>query len=227
MTRVDRWWSETPRRPRAEYACELARSRAWSAPELVFVTTVPDLEEAAPLLELEVELAHALVLVLSALPEVARGSLASAFYDRRGRDSAPAFGLTDPVARLAAAAATAALVLEVARRPELQTPRVVDLLAGAAQRDDVSLTPVPALLEMRDVVARARAGTALDDPLAARSAATTAVLEVLDPSSGEVALQEIVLRATWAALRSWDTARVLEFLLALDAAFEHAVCQPG
>ena len=211
----------------AAHALELAAADLFAPDAALFTTTVPEIEEAAPLLELEVELAHALVLVLSALPEVARGSLASAFYDRRGRDSAPAFGLTDPVARLAAAAATAALVLEVARRPELQTPRVVDLLAGAAQRDDVSLTPVPALLEMRDVVARARADTALDDPLAARSAATTAVLEVLDPSSGEVALQEIVLRATWAALRSWDTGRLLEFLLALDAAFEHATGQPG
>jgi len=81
--------------------------------------------------------------------------------------------------------------------------------------DDPARPPEPALAEVRKVVARARLDLDLEDQLAPASAATTAVVEVLDPSSGTVALQEVLLRATWAALRSWEPDRVLEFLLAV------------
>jgi hypothetical protein len=125
-------------------------------------------------------------------------------------------------ALLAAAAAIALLVVDLTDRDELRSARVVDVLTAAAQGDDLSLTPATAAAEIRAAVARARLDAGVGDPFAARSAATTAVLEVLDPASGEVALQEVLLRATWAALRSRQPERVLEFLLAADEAFEAA-----
>ena len=221
MTRVDRWWSESPRRPPAEYACELARSCAWPVPEVVFVTTVPDPEEAAPLLELEIELAHAPVLVLSQLPGSLRRAFADSSYaerDRRSRESRR----FDPEAKLAIAAAVALLVANVTGRADLRDVRMLDLLQGAAQGDDLSQTPEPTRERIAEVVARARLDVAREDALTPTVAATTAIVEVLDPSSETVALQEVVLRATWAVLQTSALQGVTEFLLSLDEIFAGA-----
>ena len=63
--RVGEWWSEQPRRPPAEYATLLARKRVWRDVQRSFVVSVPDLWDVDVLLELDVELAHALVFVLA------------------------------------------------------------------------------------------------------------------------------------------------------------------
>ena len=206
----------------AKYVCELADEGVLGPDERVFITTSPVIDEAAgtEILPLESELAHALVLGLATMPEATRRPFADRFFAARtGRH---AFWAPEaPYARLAIAAFVALLVIDLAA-PHVQGVRVLDLLNAAAQGDDLSLTPEPALAELRKVVARTRLDLGLEDPLDPRSAATTAVVEVIDPSSGEVALQEILTRATWAAVRSWEPERVLDFLLAADRAFARA-----
>jgi hypothetical protein len=111
VSRVDRWFQESPRRPPAEIACLLARDRFWRDDRLRLIGTHPDWPDAAGLLDLGEELAHALVLVLSALPEALRRDLADAFYERRhGRGTWPT---GDGRARLALAAAVALHVVEI------------------------------------------------------------------------------------------------------------------
>jgi hypothetical protein len=201
------WWDQ-PRRAPAERALELAALEPFPRDEWMFIATVHDIEELAEFLDVGPELAHALVLALSTLSEAWRRDFADRFYaERRPTDGAPT--------PFAAAAAAALAVLELT---DLQSERLVDLLTGAAQGDDLSLTPEPALTEIRKTVARARLDLRLEDQLTARSAATIAVVEVLDPSGGVVSLQEVLLRSTWAALRTWPPERVIDLLVAVDAA---------
>jgi hypothetical protein len=207
---VEDWLSEQPRRRPAEYAAELARSRVWRS-ERRFIATVPEVEDASPLLEVEPELAHALVLVLSRLPAAARVPFAERFYERR----VPWRGSVDPA--LGAAAGVALLVAPLSEHPDLTGERVTDLLQGAAQGDDLSRTPEPVLAELRKTVARVRLDLDLEDEEDPRAAAAIAVVEAIDPSSGVVPLQEILVRAAWAAVQIWEPPRVLDFLIEVDA----------
>jgi hypothetical protein len=215
MSPVEDWWSEEPRRPPAAYAYVLARRRFWGDEERRLIATDHDLVEVAPLLELEEELAHAFVLVLSRLPAPRRREFAEVFYDERTRSRVPSVARPSP---LATAAAAALLVLELAGE-KLDTPRIRDLLQGAAQGDDLTRTPTPALAELRKAVAHVRMDVELEDPANPRGAAALAVAEVLDPAGEVVALQEVVARATWAAVETWPPPRVLAFLLELDRIF--------
>jgi hypothetical protein len=216
MSPVEDWWTEEPRRPPAAYACELAKRRFWRDEQRRLIATNHDLLAVAPLLELEEELAHALVLVLSRLPASRRRGFADVFYDeRRGTGSH-----RRPEPR-ATASAVALLVLELAG-DALDTERIRDLLQGAAQGDDLTRTPAPALAELRKAVARVRMDVELEDPTNPRGAAALAVAEVLDPAGDVVALQEVVARAAWAAVESWEPPRVLAFLLELDRIFAAA-----
>jgi hypothetical protein len=173
--------------------------------------------EVAPLLELEEELAHALVLVLSRLPKSRRRDFADVFYDERRRTRSSAYSIGRPEPR-ATASAVALLVLELAG-DELDTARIRDLLQGAAQGDDLTRTPAPALAELRKAVARVRMGVELGAPASPRGAAALAVAEVLDPAGEVVALQEVVARAAWAAAETWELPQVLAFMLELDRVF--------
>ena len=69
------------------------------------------------------------------------------------------------------------------------------------------------------MLARVRGDLSGADPFVPATAAGLAILEVLDPASGDVAVQEVLLRSTWAALRSWAPSRVAELLLAVDDVF--------
>ena len=209
---VDRWWAEQPRRPPEVYASQLARARFWRE-DRRFIATFHELEEVAPLLELDPAFAHAFVLVLSQLPAAARLRFAAEFYSQRSRRH---YIASDPDP-MKVAPATALLVLGLAEHPALSSERLLDLLHGAAQGDDPSLTPEVALGELRKIVARIRLDVELDDPNDPRAAAATAVVETIDPSSGVVPLQEVLVRAAWAAVHSWEPPRVLEFLLEVDA----------
>jgi hypothetical protein len=214
---VGRWWNERPRRAPAEYARALAAADVLAQGDRVFVETSPEVDETADLLRLETELAHALVLALQELPAWSRRTFAAEFY--AGRRRQPSHRTRDARDRLRIAATAAEVVFELVGSPALGRERIHDLLVGAAQNDDVSTTPEPAVSELRGAVAAARREVADADPFEAPTAATLAVVEVLDPASGEVALREVLLRTTWAALRSWPPGRVARFLRAVDEAF--------
>jgi hypothetical protein len=217
MSPVEEWWSEEPRRPPAAYACELAKRRFWRDEQRRLIATNHDLVEVAPLLELEDELAHAVVLVLSRLPAKGRREFADVFYEERPRTRSRVYSIRRPEPR-ATGSAVALLALEIAG-DELSTERIRDLLQGAAQGDDLTQTPAPALAELRKAVARVRMDVKLEDPTNPRGAAALAVAEVLDPAGDVVALQEVVARAAWAVVESWEPPRVLAFLLELDRIF--------
>jgi len=215
LSPVEDWWSEEPRRPPAAYACALAKRRFWRDEQRRLIATDHDLVVVAPFLELEEELAHGLVLVLSRIPAARRRAFADAFYEERARSRVHSIGRPSP---LATAAAAALLVLELAGE-KLDTPRIRDLLQGAAQGDDLTRTPAPALAELRKAVARVRMDVELEDPANPRGAAALAVAEVLDPAGEVVAVQEVVARAAWAAVETWPPPRVLAFMLQLDWIF--------
>ena len=154
------------------------------------------------------------MLVLSRIPREERREFADRFYDRRRSRlrAAP----RDPQRRLQLAAGTALLVFDLADEGGQFGERVHDLLAGAAQGDDLSATPEPALEELYKAVARARLDVDYDDPSDPHGAAALAVAEVLDPSSEQIALDEVVTRAAWATVECRERSRVLAFLLELD-----------
>jgi hypothetical protein len=209
--------SEKPRRP-AAYACTLARGTFWRDERRRLVGTHPQFPDAAYHLALNEELAHALVLVLSRLPTEGRRSFAERFYDQRAE---PRYRVpSEPRRRLALAAAVALLVVDLAG-PAVDE-RLVDLLRGAAQGDDLTRTPAPAVAELKKAIARIRFDVDLEDPTDPAGAAALAVAEVLDPASEEVAIQEVLARAAWAAVESWEPARVLAFLLEVDRLFAGA-----
>lgn len=215
MSRVDAWWSERPRRTPAEYVCELAAARLWRSETDPFVKTSPEIEETSEtFLHLGKELAHALVIVLRELPRAERRSFAEKFYRRRKRGSE--WEITGPATELSRAAAIALLVVELTEHPDLRGMRIVDLLTALAQGDDLSSTPDAVVAEIRKIVARIRLDVELEDELDPRSAAATAIVEVIDPSGGAVALQEVLVRAAWAVVKTWEAERVLDFVLAAD-----------
>ena len=211
VDRVGRWCSEQPRRPPAEYATLLARMRVWRDVERSFITSVPDLWDLDSLLELDVELAHALVLVLSRLPASRRRELADRFYERRTGH------WPSPPAATARAAAVALMVLPLTQRPDLDTERIADLLTAIEQGDDLALTPPQAIADVQKAVVRARLDIDLEEQLEPNAAATMVVVEVLDPSGDVPAFQALLLRATWAMLETAGFDGALDFLLAVDA----------
>jgi hypothetical protein len=214
MSRVDRWWADDPRRPPAEYAVELAGSRAWQQ-QTRFTKTSADVEDAAPLLRLEERFAHAFVVVLSQLPKSTRRRFAERFYAERTGERR---GLSDAGSRgaLALAASVALLVVGLSERADLADARLLDVLQGAAQGDDVSALPETTLEELRKAVARTRLDLDAENADNPAASAALVVAEVLDSSSHVVPLQEILVRAAWAAVKSWEPDRVLEFLLQVD-----------
>ncbi len=216
MSRVGNWFEQ--QLPHAEIACSLAGDRFWRDPQQRLIATHPDLSDAANLvLDLDEEVAHALVLVLSRLPQAGRRAFSGAFYEGRDRGHGQSRRRATSET-LALGAGAAVLVVDLAA-DELRTATIVDLLEGAAQGDDLTLTPEPALAELRKAIARVRFNVDFDDPEDPRGAASLAIAEVLDPAGDTVALQEVVARAAWAAVESWEQPRVLAFLLALDRAF--------
>ena len=100
MSRVDAWWSEEPRRSPAEYACELAGDRFWRDPKRRLIGTHPDFPDVAWLLDLDANVAHALVLVLSRMPAEGRRSFADVFFEE-ARPAAGAMSSTSKPSWLA------------------------------------------------------------------------------------------------------------------------------
>ena len=145
-----------------------------------------DWPDVAYLLRLDEDIAHALVLVLSRLPASKRRALADAFFDehvgRGGWGEPPA----DQRVLLAMGAKLALLVLDLTERPALHEEPIVDLLHGAAQGDDLTIAPEPAVDRLRRAVLAVRLDPALDDESDPHAVASLAVVEVLDPSSDGV-----------------------------------------
>jgi hypothetical protein len=208
-------WLEEPRRSPAEYATELARDRFWRDERQRLIGTHPNFPDAAILLDLNEELAHALLLTLSRLPEERRLPFAQVFFDERhgGDKEVP----NDPRQRLAVAASVALLVVDLAV-DQLKRERIADLLSGAAQEDDLTRTPATAVVDIQKAVARVRFDIELEDPGDPRAAASLAVAEVLIPAGDVVALKMVVARAAWASVESWEPPRALAFLLQLATA---------
>lgn len=220
MSRIDRWFSEQPRRPAAEIACLLARDRFWRDERGRLIGTHPDWPDAAHLLDLDEELAHTIVLVLSQLPAARRRGFADVFYEERHGHGTWLPG--DARQRLSLAAAVVLSVVEVVDRPEICNERVLDLLHGAAQGDDLTRTPWPALDVVRRAIARIRFEVEFDNPADPRGVAALAIAEVLDPASEIAGLKEVLARAAWAAVASWEPPRVLAFLLDVERLFADA-----
>jgi hypothetical protein len=213
MSRIEKWFSEKPRRPPAEIACLLARDRFWKDERLRMIGTHPDWHDAAFLLDLNDALAHAFVLVLSRLPLTFRRGFADVFYaERHGR--AHSLG-NDARTRLALAAAVVLQVAETAE-PKIWNERTLDLLRGAAQGDDLTRTPEPAVDELRKTIARIRLQVEFDDLADPRGAAALALAEVLDPSSDLVDFKEVLARSAWAVVETREPPGVLAFLLEVD-----------
>jgi len=197
----------------AAHAVALARTPFWRDERLRLIGTPPEFPDAAFDVGAREEVLHALVLVLSRLPQERRLRFAEAFFSRYE----PAAGAASPGPReqLAAAAGVALLVVELAV-DDLRTERIVDILTGASQGDDLTSTPPAAVAAVQKAVARVRFDLELEDPADARGAASLALAETLIPAGEVVALKEVVARAAWAAAESWEQERVLELLV--DAA---------
>jgi len=215
MSRIDKWFSEGPRRPPAEIACLLARDRFWKDERQRLIGTPRDWPDVAGLLlDLNAEFAHALVMVLSGLPAARRRGFADAFYDQR-RSGATLLP-EDARRRLALGAAVVLNVADVVRDPEIFDDRTLDLLRGAAQEDDLTRTPTPAVDALGKTIARIRYHFELADPTEPRGAAALALAEVLDPSSGVVDLKEVLARSAWAVVETLGAPGALLFLLEVD-----------
>jgi len=215
MSRIDEWFSEEPRRPPAEIAFLLARNRFWKDERQRLIGTPRDWPEVAELLlDLTEELAHAFVMVLSRLPPAHRRGFADAFYEQR-RSSAT--GLPDDDrTRLAAAAAIVLNMADIVNDPVIYGERMLDLLHGAAQADDLTRTPAPAVAALGKAIGRIRVEFEFDDPADPRGSAALALAEVLDPSSGVIDLKEVLVRSAWAVVETQEAPGVLRFLLEVD-----------
>ena len=215
MSRFDKWVSEEPRRPPAEIACLLARDRFWKDERQRLIGTHREWPEVpALLLDLTEELAHALVIVLSRLPVAGRRRFADAFYEQRR--SGPVSLPGDDRRRLAAGAAIVLNVAEIVDDPVIHDERTLDLLHGAAQGDDLSRTPAPAVAALGKKIARIRVEFELDEPADPRGAAALALAEVLAPSSAAIDLKEVLARSAWAVVETLEAPGVLRFLLEVD-----------
>jgi hypothetical protein len=212
--RVKEWDAEGA--PPAELACRLARDRFWRDERRCLGGTHPDWPEAAYFLELPEEVAHAFVLVLSRLPAALRRSFAERFYEQR-RPSVRTGGALPARLRPAVAAQIALAVLDLAGDTAFPEERVVDLLHGRAQGDDLTQTPATALEALTIALEHARAQPA--DGLEPADAVAIAVAEVLAPSSGDVDLKEILAHAALATVEAREPAATLRFLLDVDRLF--------
>ena len=214
VARMDKWFSEEPPRPPAEIACLLARDRFWSDERQRLIGAHRDWPDAAYLLELNEEFAHAFVLALSRLPTASRRPLADAFYDQRVGDP---FALPeDDRERLSLGASVALMLAEIADDPDSFNERVLDLLRGAAQGDDLARTPLPAVAALQQTLGHIRLAWKADDVADPSGAAALALAEVLDPSSGIVDLKEVLARSTWYAAETLEASELLRFLLEVD-----------
>jgi hypothetical protein len=230
-SRLARWFDERPPRPADEYACALAVDRFWGDDRARLIGVHPDWPDATYLLGLREEIAHALVLVLSLMPRFERLAFAETFFEERagaGESSdvqsrfATVFHSRLPGTyrlRLAVAAQIALLVLDLTESAALQEESVVDLLRGAAQGDDLTVTPEPAVDRLRRTVATVRFDPALEDDSDPHAVASLAVVEVLDPSSDGVALKEVLARAAFATVECRPKAQTLGFLLRAEEIF--------
>jgi hypothetical protein len=214
-SRIDKWFSEEPRRPPAEIACLLARDRFWRDERRRLIATPPDWPEVPELLlDLNAEFAHAFVMVLSRLPAVGRRDFADTFYGRR--HSGATWLPEDDRRRLALGAAIVLTLADAVDDPELYEERTLDLLRGAAQEDDLTRTPTAAVAEVGKRIARIRRRFELADPTEPRGAAALALAEVLDPSSGVVDVKEVLARSAWAVVETRGAPGALPFLLEVD-----------
>ena len=159
MSHIDQWFSEQPHRSPAEIACLLARDRFWNDEHLRLIGTHPEWPDAAWLLDLSEELAHTLILVLSRLPEVLRRDFADRFYAERVSHATE--HPLDERARLAFGATAVVNVVDLFDEA-VCGERTLDLLRGAAQGDDLTRTPGPAVDELRKTIARVRFDVGFD-----------------------------------------------------------------
>jgi len=215
VSRFDKWFSEEPRRAPAEIACLLARDRFWKDERERLIGTHREWPEVPGLLlDLTEELAHAVVLVLSRLPAAGRRGFADAFYEQRR--SGPRSLPDDDQTRLEVAAAIVLSVADIFNDPVIHDERTLDLLHGAAQGDDLTHMPAPAVAALGKTIARIRLEYEFDDPADPRGAAALALAEVLAPSSGAIDLKEVLARSAWAVVETLEEPGVLRFLLEVD-----------
>jgi hypothetical protein len=231
VSRLQRWFEEDPPRSPAEYACELARDRFWREEQARLIGVHPDFPDVTYLLGLGEEIAHALILILSRIPADQQLPFAEVFFDERrggyevraasdfGRRldaalrSAPSRNLR---LRLAAGAELALLVVDLAATDALRDELIIDLLRGAAQGDDLTLTSAPAVELLRKTIARVRLDPAVEDNADPRAVAAHAIVEVLDPSSEVVAVKEVLARAAYATVECRERSAALGFLFEAD-----------
>lgn len=206
MHRLEKWFEERPRRTPAEYACALARDAFWRDERARLITAHPDWPDAAYLLGLGDDVAHALVLVLSRMPAADRLPFAQSFFDRR----APSQGGAGEPTPLTIAAQIALLVVDLTA---LRDESVIDLLQGAAQGDDLTSTPGPAVVRLQKAIATIRFDPAFEDESDPHAVATVAAIEVLDPSSDAVAVREILARAAFATVECRSREEAVSFLV--------------
>lgn len=226
--RLAQWFDERPPRPAAEYACALAVDRFWGDDRARLIGVHPDWPDATYLLGLGEEIAHALVLVLGQMPRFERLDFAETFFEERaGAGASPDFQSRFETAsrsklpdayrsRLAVTAQIAFLVLDLTGSTALREETVVDLLRGAAQGDDLTVTPEPAVDRLRRAVATVRFDPTVEDDANPHAVASLAVVEVLDPSSDGVTLKEVLARAAFATVECRPKAQTLSFLLQAD-----------
>jgi hypothetical protein len=218
MSRIDQWLSENPDLSAPELACRLARDRFWKDEQQSLIRTHPEMPDAAYMLGLDEEVAHALLLVLSRLRASERQAFAQAFYEQRqGGSDFPVprryegasrhRPTLDPEARVSLGAALVLQVLELIELPATSREQVVDLLRGAAQGDDLARAPATALERLSSAIAPIRPGTGESTD------AQIVLAEVLTPSSGVVDLREVLARCAFTAVDSWEPHRVVDFLV--------------
>lgn len=217
MAHVEKWLSERPRRPPSDLACALARDRFWRDQAGRLLEVHPEWPDAAFFLGLGEEIAHALVLALSRQPASERHAFAEQFFAERPpwRRGAGRTQL-DAQALLRIAARIALLVLDLTESAVLGDATIVDLLQGAAQGDDLTTAPVTTVERLQKAVARVRFDPSLEDGSDPHAVAALAVVEVLDPASDVVAVQEVLARATFATVECRTRAETLHFLVAAD-----------
>jgi hypothetical protein len=200
-----------------ELACLLAEDRFWLRERDRLIGTHPDWPDAAHFLRLDEAIGHALVLALSRLPSETRREFAEVFYDEHAEE---VWRAVPALSAIRVAAEVVLPVIEIAG--DLVDERMADLLQAAAQGDDVTRTPAPAVAALRKAIARIRFDVELEDELTARGVVARGVAEVLDPSSELPDLKEVLARSTLGAADTWASSRLLGFLLGAQRAIASA-----
>jgi hypothetical protein len=203
------------RLPPDELACALAADRFWRDETARLIGSHPDWPDAAFFLDIEEAIAHAFVLALSQLRSGERLGFARAFYAEHPAWNGRGFD-DDPPSPLAIAASAALRVVDLAACAAVQDERIVDLLQGAAQGDDLTSSSSTAVDHLRRAVARVRFDPRLEDPADPHAVAALAVVEVLDPASEVVAVQEVLARAAFATVECRTRPETIDFLVAAD-----------